>query len=118
MGFVKWQSFFKFSGYFGQKGSKKSGNSVDVLPFSHFILLPVPPHMAKREKRESLSIFANAKRTFFARGGEGGPNVRISHFPILRLRNEIHMFGVGGQHPSPPPSFLGSQMDRKHNISF
>jgi hypothetical protein len=25
--FVKWQNFFKFSGYFGRKGSKKSGNS-------------------------------------------------------------------------------------------
>jgi hypothetical protein len=28
-GFVKWQNFFKFSGYFGRKGSKQSGNSVD-----------------------------------------------------------------------------------------
>jgi hypothetical protein len=25
--FAKWLNFFKFSGYFGRKGSKKSGNS-------------------------------------------------------------------------------------------
>jgi hypothetical protein len=29
--FVKWQNFFKFSGYFGRKGSKQSGKSVYSL---------------------------------------------------------------------------------------